>query len=304
MQERYKKQVALLLSILPEVAKEECFVLHGGTAINLFIREMPRLSVDIDLTYLPIDDYETSLIEIQAALHRISSSTKRVIKNVTISDRGKPSKLFIQTDDAIVKIEVNLMSRGTLDVPSKIRLCKRAQDAYDSFVEMQVMDEGQLFGSKFCAGLDRQHPRDLFDIRYVLKTTGLTAAMKTGFIFHLVSHERPLHELLLPNWKDQRSAFSNQFSGMTEEAFDYEEYENVRRSFLKTIQSAINERDIDFLNSLINREPDWTIYNFKDFPSVAWKLKNLQTLFQEKPRKYEALLQKTKDCFAIIKELR
>jgi hypothetical protein len=52
----YKKQVALLLSVLPEVGKEECFALHGGTAINLFVREMPRLSVDIDLTYVPIED--------------------------------------------------------------------------------------------------------------------------------------------------------------------------------------------------------------------------------------------------------
>lgn len=53
MEEAYKKQVSLLLDVLPEVAKENCFALHGGTAINLFVRSMPRLSVDIDLTYVP-----------------------------------------------------------------------------------------------------------------------------------------------------------------------------------------------------------------------------------------------------------
>lgn len=62
----YKKQVELLLKTLPEVAKETCFALHGGTAINLFIRNMPRLSVDIDLTYLPIEGYETSRTNINA----------------------------------------------------------------------------------------------------------------------------------------------------------------------------------------------------------------------------------------------
>lgn len=49
MDKVYKSQVKLLLDVLPLVSKEPCFALHGGTAINLFIRNMPRLSVDIDL---------------------------------------------------------------------------------------------------------------------------------------------------------------------------------------------------------------------------------------------------------------
>jgi len=64
----YKKQVALLLRVLPLISKETDFALHGGTAINLFQQNMPRLSVDIDLTYLPIADRETSLIDINKKL--------------------------------------------------------------------------------------------------------------------------------------------------------------------------------------------------------------------------------------------
>lgn len=56
MEKIYKDQVKLLLDVLPLVSKGQCFALHGGTAINLFIRNMPRLSVDIDITYLPIED--------------------------------------------------------------------------------------------------------------------------------------------------------------------------------------------------------------------------------------------------------
>ena len=56
MNEAYTKQVKLLLDVLPEVAREEHFALHGGTAINLFVRDMPRLSVDIDLTYVLIGE--------------------------------------------------------------------------------------------------------------------------------------------------------------------------------------------------------------------------------------------------------
>lgn len=55
--EPYRAQMDLLLQVLPLVAKEESFALKGGTAINLFVRDMPRLSVDIDLTWLPFDGY-------------------------------------------------------------------------------------------------------------------------------------------------------------------------------------------------------------------------------------------------------
>ena len=62
MDERYVDQVRLLLGVLPDVAGEGAFALKSGTAINLLYRDMPRLSVDIDLTYLPVvHDREASL---------------------------------------------------------------------------------------------------------------------------------------------------------------------------------------------------------------------------------------------------
>jgi predicted nucleotidyltransferase component of viral defense system len=61
--EIYRKQVKLLIRILPFIAEEDCFALKGGTAINLFVRNMPRLSVDIDLTYLPVLDVKTGDFE-------------------------------------------------------------------------------------------------------------------------------------------------------------------------------------------------------------------------------------------------
>ncbi len=83
--EIYKRQVALLLDILPEVAKETCFALHGGTAINLFIRDMPRLSVDIDLTYLPLESREASLKNISDALSRIRDYILTVLLSAKVS---------------------------------------------------------------------------------------------------------------------------------------------------------------------------------------------------------------------------
>jgi len=72
----YRRQAALLVGMLPYVAQEDCFALKGGTAINLFLRDMPRLSVDIDLTYLPIAPRRESLAEIDATMKRIAESAR------------------------------------------------------------------------------------------------------------------------------------------------------------------------------------------------------------------------------------
>jgi hypothetical protein len=82
---KYKAQVDLLLQTIPYVAKEEIFALKGGTAINLFVRSMPRLSVDIDLTYLPIDDRETALKSISEGLLRIKTDLERFIPRISVT---------------------------------------------------------------------------------------------------------------------------------------------------------------------------------------------------------------------------
>lgn len=112
MRDQYKRQVDLLLQVLPEVAKENCFALHGGTAINLFVREMPRLSVDIDLTYIPIEDRQTSLENISTALMRIKGNIERVIPTISIVLQPADSKLQISNKGAQIKIEVNPINRG------------------------------------------------------------------------------------------------------------------------------------------------------------------------------------------------
>ena len=64
----YIEQVRLLVAVLPSVAKQKCFALKGGTATNLFVRNLPRLSVDIDLAYLPVEDRDASLAAIESGV--------------------------------------------------------------------------------------------------------------------------------------------------------------------------------------------------------------------------------------------
>jgi predicted nucleotidyltransferase component of viral defense system len=158
--QKYKNQVRLLLRVLPYVAGEECFALHGGTAINLFVRNMPRLSVDIDLTYLPIEDRPTTLKNIADALERIKARIEGVFPNAQILYKPDIGKLVIRSDGEEIKLEVNLVGRGTIEAPEKMMLCDNAQEMYDTSSVIQVVPLGQLYGGKICAALDRQHPRD------------------------------------------------------------------------------------------------------------------------------------------------
>lgn len=286
----YKSQVNLLLRILPEIGEESCFALHGETAINLVVRNMPRLSVDIDLTYLPIEDFETSQGHINEALKRIVKNIQKVLPGSKIKHDERSCKLIVNEKSAAVKVEVSLMGRGSIYEPVLMPLCVKTQEEFDAYVEAKVLNYGLLFGGKICAALDRQHPRDLFDVLYLLNNQGFTDEIKSGFLFYLLSHSRPMHELLAPNMKDQRSVLETQFSGMTAERFTYDEYERTRAILLKVIHQRLNEIDKLFLMGVLKLDPDWTIYDFKGYPSIKWKLQNLEKLKRENPDKYQSMI--------------
>lgn len=283
----YKDQVSLLLTVLPEVAKEENLAMHGGTAINLFVREMPRISVDIDLTYLPIEDRTTSLENIASALERIKARIENLDPEIKIQHKKEDSKLLIFRRGAIVKLEVNQIMRGVISPVTQMTLCQTAQNAFDAYCEIAVVPRGQLLGGKICAALDRQHPRDLFDVKYILKNEGFNEDIKTGLIYCLSSSVRPTNELLNPNYQDQQEAMENQFDGMTGGEFLYEEYEATRVQLVKTVIENLSEEDKAFILSFNRLEPDWDMYNFQQYPSVRWKLQNLQKLKETQQEKYK-----------------
>lgn len=297
MDQKYRRQVSLLLDVLPEVANEDCFALHGGTAINLFVRDMPRLSVDIDLTYIPIEDRLTSFANIRDALLRIKAKLERIISGIHVTDRTDIGKLLISAQGVDIKLEVNLINRGTIASPATAALYDRAQEEFDAFCEILIVPTGQLYGGKICAALDRQHPRDLFDVKYLLENEGFSQEVKTGFILALLSSDRPLHELLRPTMLDQVSVFENHFEGMTLEEFTYSEFEKTRENLVQTIHANLTREDREFILSIKGLAPRWDIYDFKDFPSVKWKLQNIQKLYEGNESKYAEQLLRLEKVF-------
>jgi len=192
----YFKQAELLLRIMPLIDREAVFALKGGTAINFFVRDLPRISVDIDLVYLPIGERDLSLREISAALVRISQSIEKRIPGTKvipkkIKDTNLLSGLFVQRQEAMVKIEPNLVIRGSVYPPARSVISPQAGELFQISVECQILTEDELYAGKICAALDRQHPRDLFDIMMLLRHGTFSAAMRKAFIVYLISHDRP-----------------------------------------------------------------------------------------------------------------
>lgn len=201
MHTKYKNQVSLLLRILPIISKEKIFALHGGTAINLFYQNMPRLSVDVDLTYIAIKNRKDDLTIIHSTLEKIGKDIKRYIPEIRIkypTNIGDELKLYCSLKNASVKVEVNTINRGLIDIPDNIKLCNAAQEEYGVFIEMQIVPKSQLYGGKIVAALDRQHPRDIFDIKKMFETYGYSQEIHKGFVFCLLSSKRPFHEILNP----------------------------------------------------------------------------------------------------------
>lgn len=297
--ELYEKQVRLLLQILPEVAKVKVFALHGGTCINLFVHNMLRLSVDIDLTYIPIEDRDTSLSNILRGLNKIATHIQKIIPDVVIDLKEKEAKLIVSVKNVVVKIEVSVMNRGLLGNPETRVLCAKAQDTYEAFCEIVSVSTGQLYGGKICAALDRQHPRDLFDVKYLLQNEGFTQEIKEGFLLMLLCSERPINEMLAPHLLDQRAAFENQFEGMTGEEFTYQDYEKTRFELINIIHQALTEEDKHFLLSFKGLSPDWNIYPFSEFPGVKWKQLNLNKLKVNNPDKHAQLFNKLKEVLKL-----
>jgi predicted nucleotidyltransferase component of viral defense system len=290
MKDTYKKQASLLLDILQEVAKEQLFALHGGTAINLFCLNMPRLSVDIDLTYIPASESRNAdLQNIRSALERIKEQLRKHIPDISFTNPIKAEeelKLLCNTSDAMVKIEVNQINRGIIGDTELAILCNKAQETFDKFCEVRMVSQKQLWGGKINAALDRQHPRDLFDVRNLINDIGYSTDIKEGFIFFLLCGKRPIHELLDPHPVDQSAVFESQFNGMTDIFFGNKEYRATKEELIRLINESLTPEDKEFLLAFSKGEPDWTKVDYRKYPAVKWKLLNIKKLKEQNPHKY------------------
>ena len=297
---QFYRQADLLIRIIPEISREKDVALHGGTAINLFYNEMPRLSVDIDLTYIPAGPRETDLAMISTICNRIKERLRHTISGIKIkenNDDKEEYKLFCSLDGVEVKVEVNTINRGVFREPQIHKLCAKAQQSFKRFCDIQVVPAGQLFGGKIVAALDRQHPRDLFDVKKMMETGGYTDEIAEGFLFCLLSSKRPFHEILRPSLLDHRATLTSQFNGMTDEVFTYEMYETTRLQLINTVIHHMHAEARELVMCFASGQPEWQTYDYSSFPGIQWKLQNIRRLKEENTAKYKFQLNELKNIF-------
>ena len=287
-QSHYYRQVQLLLQIIPFVAQHDCFALKGGTAINLFVRDFPRLSVDIDLVFLPMMDRQEALQTIKDNLNTLAVNITEQIVHTRVTssfqDKADALRLLVERDGVQIKIELSPVLRGTVYEPQIISVCEAVEDEF-GFAEIAVVSFEDLYAGKICAALDRQHPRDLFDIKQLLDNEGITDRLRKALLVYIISHPRPITELLKPHFKDISNIYEGEFRNMAEHDIPLAALANAREQLVNIINNELTQEERKFLLSFKSREPDWSLLglpNIDKLPAVRWKLQNIGKMSPQK----------------------
>ncbi len=286
--------VRLLLLVAPRVFASGRLGLKGGTALNLFLHDMPRLSVDIDAVFL---DHTAPRDEAMVAIGNDLALTKSELESLGLSvsmpagQGGEEVKLVVADATAQVKIEVNHVFRGTLQPIAPRGLVAAAEDLFTTSLTLPVLAPAELYAGKLVAAFDRQHPRDWFDVLHMRQRQGLNTETLDCFVAYLAGHNRPVHEVLFPNLQPMRGTFESEFAGMTREPASLQTLEAVRAETLAELPRLLTDRQREFLLSLVRAEPRWELLPFAhaaDLPALSWKLQNLARLRATNRRKFAA----------------
>jgi len=288
----YLDSARLLTRVAPLVLVDDTFALKGGTAINLFVRDMPRLSVDLDLVF---PEHTVARAE---ALKRINEAIRESVARLkkqgfqtrapASADAGE-TKLLVRQGAIQVKIEVNFVMRGTVNPVRMASLTQSARDTLQADLEIPVVSLEDVYGGKLVAAMDRQHPRDLFDLIQLFAHEGITAGIRRAFVVYLASHNRPVHEVLFPTLRDIRQEFENNFAGMTVEPVELETLLAAREQMVRELQQGLTADERRFLLSLVAAEPDWkllSVPHMQHLSGLRWKLQNLEHLRKRDARKF------------------
>ena len=287
----YLQTARMMTQVAPLVFVDDTFALKGGTAINLFVRDMPRLSVDLDLVFP-----DHSLPREQALEHineAIREAAERLVRrgfqvHIPEAEAGE-TKLLVRRDRIQVKVEVNFVMRGTVHPVGRVSLLPAARNQLLADVELPMVSLEDLYGGKLCAALDRQHPRDLFDVMQLYEHEGITPGIRRAFVVYLACGKSPIHELLFPQLRDVRHDYEHNFQGMTEDPVPLDSLIATRERLVRQIQRDLNDDERRFLLSLVRAEPEWSllgIAHLEHLPGVRWKLQNLQQLRKVNARKF------------------
>jgi len=298
MNQIYLDTARLLTQVAPLVFEDGVFALKGGTAINMFVRDLPRLSVDLDLVFpdhtLPRD---AALAHINEAIRNAAERLKArgfLTHTIASADAGE-TKLLIRRGAVELKVEVNFVLRGTVHPVRIASLVPKAREVLMADLELPVVSIEDLYGGKLVAALDRQHPRDLFDCMQLFAHEGITPAIRRAFVVYLACHNRPVHEVLFPVARDISQEYERTFKGMTAEPVALDELIATQNRLIRELQEGLDADERKFLILLVRNQPDWSLLgipHLAELPGIRWKLQNLERLASSRIKGFHAQAEK------------
>lgn len=261
---------------------------------------MPRFSVDIDLTYLHIADWDTVDNETTAMMLRLRKRLLNAGINATIMPSEDAARGITAEKDGIgIKIETNFVLTGNLFPTDRRELCDTAQSVLEMYVEINVLALPELYGGKICAAVVRQHPRDLFDTKLLLENEGIDDQTRKSFIVNVISQVRPMSNLLDPDFINIEVDYTSAFKGMALEYVTLDDLLTARKNLLRTLRKGMTAEERSFLLSLQNRTPEWSLLGLSgahDLPAVKARLQRIQAM-KEKGHREET--EKLVDCLKL-----
>jgi len=169
--------------------------------------------------------------------------------------------------------------------PVEIKRTRQVVEQQFGFAEIQLLGFNDLYAGKFCAALDRQHPRDLVDFKLLLENDGIGDDLIKVFLVYLIAHNRPISELLQPNLIDITASYHREFVDTVVEPISQDELERVRENFISLIKKNLSDTDKQFLMSVKKLNPNWQYLDWEhisELPAVRWKMYNLAKMNKKK----------------------
>jgi len=279
----YQQAVQLLLRVIPSVFTSEVFALKGGTAINLFLSPLVRLSVDLDVVFLPLGlGREEALRAIASELEAVEQRVAKqgLLTRVPGRASGEDTQLLVSDGQTTIKIEVNHVFRGSILEPHQARLDPSSQQAFAVDVGARLLAAPEVYAGKAVAALDRQHPRDLFDIWARSQGGAWTRDELDLVAVYVAAHSRPPHEIFAGRDKPLASLYSSALQGMVLGALpSVTELETARSVLRRSILRNLSPGARTFLTSFFRLSTEWDALPFPGLnrlPALQWKLRNLE----------------------------
>jgi len=290
----------LLVQLVPRVFTSERLALKGGTAINLYLDEAPRLSVDLDLVFTQIGlPRDVALGMINDEMRRIAAelaSDGLDVSSAVAAELGETG-LLASNGRVQVKVETNMVFGGTLLPATIMNLSPGAQQWLAREAPARVLNPAEVYAGKFMAALDRQHPRDLYDVWRLYQRGPIDPQIISAFVIYLCGHNRPPHEVLDSPERLLVEDYTRSLVGMIRGEIPSLDALVASRAQLRTdILNGLQPSDRAFLVEFFAGDPDWSLLAFphaSDLPALQWKQRNLEIFRARRPHdfaaQYEAL---------------